>query len=62
MSAVALYYYLVILKQALVAKPAADATSAIPVPRAASLTLVLIAAALVILGVFPSLLLNVLGA
>ena len=62
MSAVALYYYLVILKQALVAKPAADATSAIPVPRAASFTLILIAAALVILGVFPSLLLNVIGA
>lgn len=57
LSAVALYYYLVVLKQALVAPPAAGAAP-IPVPVAAKLTLFLTAAAVVLLGVFPSVLLQ----
>ena len=60
MSAVGLYYYLVILKQALVAAPTPD--TPIPVPPIAKLTLILLAAALVLLGLFPTLLLNVFGA
>lgn len=57
MSAVALYYYLVILKHALVIPPATVAAP-IRLPRAAALTLILCAALLVILGVFPSLVLQ----
>jgi NADH-quinone oxidoreductase subunit N len=57
LSAVALYYYLVVLKQALVAPPAAGATP-IPVPVAARLTLFFTAAAVILLGVFPSVLLQ----
>lgn len=56
-SAVALYYYLAILKQALVAGPAKDAKR-IPVPALPALSLVLCAALLVVLGVFPSLILS----
>jgi NADH-quinone oxidoreductase subunit N len=57
LSAVALYYYLIILKQALVSAPAAGAAK-IPVPRAAALTLVVAAALLIALGIFPSVLLG----
>ena len=58
LSAVALYYYLLILKQALVAKPAPDAAPvSLPVP--AAVALLVAAALLVLLGVFPSLILGV---
>ena len=57
LSAVALYYYLMILKQALVAGPADD-SRAIPVPVSASVSLVLAAGLIVLLGVWPSLLLG----
>ena len=53
LSAVALYYYLLVLKQAFVARPAAGA-SRIPVPAGAALALVICALLLVILGLFPS--------
>jgi NADH-quinone oxidoreductase subunit N len=58
LSAVALYYYLLILKQALVAKPAADAAAA-KVPLPAALALLTAAALLVLLGVMPSLALGI---
>jgi NADH-quinone oxidoreductase subunit N len=58
LSAVALYYYLLILKQALVAAPAADAP-VVKVPVPAALALMIAAAILVVLGVLPSLLLGV---
>ena len=57
LSAVALYYYLIVLKQALVAAPPAHAPK-ISVPPVAALTLLAAAGLLVGLGVFPSLLLN----
>ena len=57
LSALALYYYLVILKQALVAKPAPDAAP-IAVPAIAKLALVLAAGLIVLFGVNPSLLLG----
>lgn len=57
MSAVALYYYLLVLRQALVVAPAADAT-AIRVPRGAAAALVTIAVLLLALGLFPSTLLQ----
>jgi len=57
LSAVALYYYLAILKQALVVAPAADA-SKISVPRPAALTLLAAALLLLVLGAVPSLLLQ----
>ena len=60
LSAVALYYYLLILKQALVSAPAPDA-SRIRAPRGAAFTLLLAAALLVALGVFPSVLLRIFG-
>ncbi|MBI2814174.1 MAG: NADH-quinone oxidoreductase subunit N [Opitutae bacterium] len=53
LSAVALYYYLLILKQALVARPAAEAAP-VRVPLPAALALLISAALLVLLGVFPS--------
>ncbi len=56
-SAVALYYYLVILKQALVTAPAADA-SRIAVPAPAAITLAAAALMLLLFGIFPSLLLG----
>lgn len=58
MSAVALYYYLLILKQALVVAPAPEAASRIKVPAGASVALALISALLIGLGVFPSVLLR----
>ena len=57
LSAVALYYYLIVLKQALVSAPAAGAAK-IPVPRFAALTLVVAAALLIALGIFPSVILQ----
>jgi NADH-quinone oxidoreductase subunit N len=57
LSAVALYYYLIVLKQALVAAPAPGAKE-IDVPPAAALTLIAAATLLVLFGVFPSLLLG----
>jgi NADH-quinone oxidoreductase subunit N len=53
MSAVALYYYLVVLKQALVAAPR-DGAQPIKVPIDAAVVLVSAAALLIVLGVFPS--------
>lgn len=58
MSAVALYYYLLILKQALVAAPGARASTHIAVPPGAALALIVAASLLVFVGVFPSVLLR----
>ena len=60
LSAVALYYYLVILKHALVLPPATDA-AAIRVAPGAAIALTLLIAALVLLGLFPSSILRVLA-
>ena len=57
MSAVGLYYYLLILKQALVARPAAGA-SRIDVPLGPAAALALAATLLIALGVFPSVILR----
>ena len=57
LSVVALYYYLIVLKQALVAAPA-PRTPRIAVPLPAALALAGAAALLVLLGVFPSLVLG----
>ncbi len=59
LSAVALYYYLIVLKNALVAPPAAGADSRLPVPASAAVALLIAALLLVVLGVAPSLLLSV---
>jgi NADH-quinone oxidoreductase subunit N len=59
MSAVGLYYYLVILKQALVAPPAPAAAGRIEVPVDAAIVLAFAAVLLVLLGVFPSVILRV---
>jgi NADH-quinone oxidoreductase subunit N len=56
LSAVALYYYLLILKQALVA-PAKN-TTPIPVPLPAALALLVAAALIVAFGLWPSVLLG----
>ena len=57
LTAVALYYYLLVLKQALVAAPAAGAGRiAVPLPAAGAL--VLAAGLILLLGIFPSLLLR----
>jgi NADH-quinone oxidoreductase subunit N len=58
MSAVGLYYYLVVLKQAVVSPAAANA-SRIAVPIDVAFTLVVTAALLVLLGLFPSVVLRV---
>ena len=57
LSAVALYYYLVVLKQALVEAPAPGAGK-IAIPAAAEVTLVAAAVMLILLGVRPSLILG----
>jgi len=57
-SAVGLYYYLLILKQALVAAPAEDAP-AVKTPVPAALALLTAATLLVVLGVLPSLVLGI---
>ena len=54
MSAVGLYYYLLILKQALVVRGSAERSTAIPVPLGAAIALVVAAALIIALGVFPS--------
>jgi NADH-quinone oxidoreductase subunit N len=53
LSAVALYYYLIVLKQALVAAPA-EGAPAIAVPGSAAAALAVSAGLLVLLGLFPS--------
>lgn len=58
LSAVALYYYLVILKQALVTPAEPAQTRRIAVPRAAGAALVMIALLLLLTGLFPSLILR----
>jgi len=58
LTVVALYYYLVILKQALVAAPAPHNGGRIAVPQPAALTLAVTAGLIVLLGVFPSLVLG----
>jgi len=57
MSALALYYYLILLKQAWIADDA-RARGRVDVPPAAALGLVLAAALLLVLGAFPALLLG----
>lgn len=57
LSAVALYYYLIVLKQALVAAPAANAPALRVSPSAAG-ALVALTALLILLGLFPSALLR----
>ena len=57
LSAVALYYYLLILKQALVAAPAANA-GPVRAPLPARISLVISAGLIVVLGLMPSLLLR----
>ncbi len=59
LSAVALYYYLLILKQAVVAAPPAQAAGRIAVPAEAAVALIVAAALLVWLGLFPSVLLRI---
>lgn len=58
MSAVGLYYYLLILKQALVARPVAGAERAIEIPLGAAAALALAATLLIALGIFPSVILR----
>jgi NADH-quinone oxidoreductase subunit N len=58
MSAVALYYYLLILKQALVAPPTAGSATPITVPANAGVVLVVTAVLILGLGLFPSVLLR----
>jgi NADH-quinone oxidoreductase subunit N len=58
LSAVALYYYLAVLKQALVAGPVAGAEASVRVPLATALTLLLAAAVTLGLGLFPALVIN----
>ncbi len=57
LSAIGLYYYLLILKQALVIAPAAD-RGRISTPANAALVLVVTAVLLVVLGLFPSVILG----
>ncbi|HEX2855169.1 MAG TPA: NADH-quinone oxidoreductase subunit N [Opitutaceae bacterium] len=59
LSAVALYYYLIVLKHALVAAPDPDRATPIAVSPGSALALVLAAVLLVVLGTFPSLLLGI---
>jgi NADH-quinone oxidoreductase subunit N len=58
LSAVALYYYLLILKRALVSAPAIGEEGRIAVPAPAATALVVAALSLVLLGVLPSLVLR----
>ncbi len=59
LSAVALYYYLVVLKQAIVVPPEPSRSGRIGVPIGMAFTLVITAVLLILLGVFPSVVLNV---
>ena len=58
LSAVGLYYYLAVLKQALVAPPAGDA-GRIAVPKDVAFVLAVCALLLLVLGIFPSFVLRV---
>jgi NADH-quinone oxidoreductase subunit N len=58
LSAVALYYYLIVLKQALVAPPAPDRATRIHVPAATAFTLLVSATLLLALGLLPALVLD----
>lgn len=60
LSAVAFYYYLIVLKQALVVTPTAE-PKRIHVPAVTGLTLLAAAALLLLLGAFPSLVLRYFG-
>jgi NADH-quinone oxidoreductase subunit N len=60
MSAIGLYYYLLILKQALVAAPAQSADTRIVVPLPAALALLVTTFLLIALGVFPPMVLRIL--
>ena len=60
MSAVSLYYYLLILKQALVVRPA-ERHARIVVPLAPAAALGLAASLLVALGIFPSVVLRMIN-
>jgi NADH-quinone oxidoreductase subunit N len=61
LSAVGLYYYLVVLKQALVASPAPEKSSRIAVPIDVAFTLAIAAALLLVLGLAPSVILRAFG-
>lgn len=61
LSAVALYYYLLILKQALVAAPRENAATPIRIPVLAGVSLLTAAALVVYLGIFPSQVLQLFG-
>ncbi len=54
LSAVGLYYYLLILKQAFVAAPRSEVAPSVPVPVPARLALLASAALIIALGLFPS--------
>lgn len=54
LSAVGLYYYLLILKQALVAGPKSEAATPIRVPAQAGVALLIASALIVLFGLFPS--------
>ena len=61
LSAIALYYYLVMLKQALVASPREETATPIPTPTLAALSLLIAAALVIYLGLFPSQVLQLFG-
>jgi len=61
LSAVGLYYYLLILKQALVASPKDGATEKIAVPVQAGLALLIASTLIVLFGLFPSKILQLFG-
>jgi NADH-quinone oxidoreductase subunit N len=61
LSAVALYYYLLILKQALVAPAQDGAREMIPVPLPAALSLLAAAGLILFFGLFPSTILRIFG-
>ena len=54
LSAVALYYYLIVLKQAIVAAPKPEDAARIHVPATTAITLIVAAGIIVVLGLFPS--------
>lgn len=58
LSAVALYYYLIVLKQALVQPCAPERATPVKVPFAAALTLLVAAGIIIVLGLCPSMLLG----
>jgi NADH-quinone oxidoreductase subunit N len=58
LSAVALYYYLQVLKQAMVVAPSANNSGPVYVPLVTRITLLVAAAMLVGLGLFPTYLLR----